>query len=163
MSEISVSQSGVTIVTQKDAHSIRVSQSGAMVVASYPSPNVLVSQSGVTVVTCILPEMPTNCKAEVTDGGILITWQDNCSFETGYRVERSIDNGETWSVIASLPRDSTSYLDTTPSGRIVYRIVAENGFCATASSVFRVSPRRSAQIIKSLEIPEHVQLFMKVN
>jgi hypothetical protein len=56
------------------------------------------------------PQAPGNPVAEVISGSqIDLSWSDT-SGETGYRVERSLDN-QTWSVIASINADSTTYSD----------------------------------------------------
>jgi uncharacterized protein (TIGR02145 family) len=57
-------------------------------------------------------QSPTNLTAQdIDDQSIQLTWTDNCSFESGYRLERSED-GSNFSVIAELGEDLTEYTDT---------------------------------------------------
>jgi fibronectin type 3 domain-containing protein len=62
-------------------------------------------------------------------------WQDKATNETAYSVERSTDN-KTWSVIASLPANSTRYTDTglKPGATYYYRVRCFNGPTASAYS-----------------------------
>src|SRR5205807_545284 len=58
------------------------------------------------------PAAPTNLVATAVSGTqIQLTWTDNATNETSYSVERSSD-GTTWSPIARLGANSTSYTDT---------------------------------------------------
>jgi len=58
---------------------------------------------------------------------VLVEWEDRSNNETAFYVDRSSD-GSTWTRIASLPANSTSYTDTpvTPTTVYFYRIVAYN-------------------------------------
>jgi hypothetical protein len=68
-------------------------------------------------------------------GAINLVWQDKATAETGYSVERSTDN-KTWSVIASLPANSTSYSDTslTLAATYDYRVRCFNGVSPSSYS-----------------------------
>jgi len=58
--------------------------------------------------------------------GILLVWRDNADDEDNYYVERN-DGG--WHVIATLPADSTNYLDTVNCDiAYLYRVRAGNAF-----------------------------------
>src|SRR5262249_6309186 len=75
---------------------------------------------------------PTNLAAKsVSSSEIDLSWTDNDARATGYQVESSPD-GVTWSVIASLGANSTSYADTTLAAATTcsYRVQAVS---ATAS------------------------------
>jgi uncharacterized protein (TIGR02145 family) len=55
---------------------------------------------------------PTNLTATaLNDSEIQLTWSDNCSFEDGYKLERSED-GATFTQIAELGANITEYTDT---------------------------------------------------
>jgi len=58
---------------------------------------------------------------------VKLTWKDNATIETGYTVERSL-NGITWSVLTTLPANTTTYTDTTslPATAYYYRVKATN-------------------------------------
>ena len=54
---------------------------------------------------------PTQLTAEpISDQQIELSWQDNCAFETGYRIERKEDNGN-FNVIGQVEENVTSYID----------------------------------------------------
>jgi hypothetical protein len=66
----------------------------------------------------------------VLPNSVSISWLDNSFNETAYLVERRGDTGY-FSVIATLPAGSTSYLDTSfiSTGTYTYRVYAVNGTC----------------------------------
>jgi len=69
---------------------------------------------------------PTNLTATaVNDAEISLTWQDNCSFEDGYRLERQEDGG-TWMQVSEVAEDVTVYTDSgLPYGpNYTYRVLA---------------------------------------
>ncbi len=69
---------------------------------------------------------PTSLTATSVDNEkVVLTWLDQSSSETGFKVERSIDN-TTWQEVASLAADSLQYEDTTVSidRRYYYRVAA---------------------------------------
>ncbi len=79
---------------------------------------------------------PTNLGATaVSSSQINLTWADNATSETSYRVERSTD-GTTWSAIANLGANSTSYADTEVTAGVTYsyRVRAFDGTTASAYS-----------------------------
>jgi len=69
-----------------------------------------------------------------TSSSLIVNWSDNATNETNYVLERST-NGTSFSVIATLPANSTSYNETalTPNTQYYYRVKAIN---ATESSVY---------------------------
>src|SRR5206468_4179295 len=68
-------------------------------------------------------------------GAISLAWQDKATNETSYNVERSSDN-KSWSVIATLAANSTSYTDTglTLNATYYYRVRCFNGPTASQYS-----------------------------
>lgn len=72
------------------------------------------------------PRTPTRLSALATvTGGHTLVWDDNANNEESYAVERKSIGSESWSVIASLPADSTSYVDSSTNGQIFhYRVRA---------------------------------------
>ncbi len=55
---------------------------------------------------------------------INLTWTDNCSFEQGFKIERSLDSLN-WQLVATIPADSCSYRDgSVRSNRIYYKVCA---------------------------------------
>ena len=76
----------------------------------------------------VSPTNPNSSGYNEATGEIGFSWIDNATDEDGYIVEVSIDGGVTWTEIADLPADSTSYND----GNIIcgtyylYRVKAYN-------------------------------------
>ena len=81
-----------------------------------------------------LPVAPSNVVAiVVSKGKIRVTWTDNATNETGFHVQRSKD-GRTWSTVATLGANSTTYTDTgLKTGTFYYRVGAYNAAGETAS------------------------------
>jgi hypothetical protein len=76
-----------------------------------------------------MPAAPTYLKATATSpSSVTLQWTDNATTETGYKVE-SAQNGGTYGEIASLPANSTSYINTGLSlgTKYKYRVRAVNG------------------------------------
>lgn len=76
-----------------------------------------------------IPAAPTDlAAAAVAFDKIDLAWTDHADNDTGYVVERSLD-GNSWSVVAVLPANSTSYQDggLSESTTYVYRVFAMNG------------------------------------
>jgi hypothetical protein len=87
------------------------------------------------------PAAPSNLVATGLDTqSIGLAWLDNSTDETGFTVERSPD-GTTWSVLASLPANTTAYTDAglNPGTTWSYRIRASNGVGSTLSNVATAS------------------------
>jgi FtsP/CotA-like multicopper oxidase with cupredoxin domain len=87
------------------------------------------------------PAAPTSLTAIAQPGpAVGLTWRDNATNESGFEVERSSDNGATFSLVGVAPaRTSTgnvTFVDTTPSGSTsyVYRVRAVNVTGASAWS-----------------------------
>jgi hypothetical protein len=74
------------------------------------------------------PDAPTNLTATAVPlWRIDLSWNDNSSNEDGFRIERS--SGGSWSTLAEVPANTTSYQDTTPTPGVTYsyRVFAHNG------------------------------------
>lgn len=67
-----------------------------------------------------LPLAPDNLQASGEGGKITVTWTDRSARETGYRVERATAGG-LFSEIASLPANTTKYLDESLTTGTEYR------------------------------------------
>lgn len=87
----------------------------------------------------IIPPSNLNFTNALTTGtpaasSLTVNWSDNAANETNYVLERSTD-GTSFTVIATLPANTTSYNETglTPNTQYYYRIKAIN---ATESSVY---------------------------
>lgn len=76
--------------------------------------------------SCSMPAFPTNFKATaISKSQIDLSWSDNASNETSYKVERYLSSGG-WVIIADLAPNSESYSDNglSPSTTYSYRISA---------------------------------------
>ncbi|HJQ68020.1 MAG TPA: choice-of-anchor D domain-containing protein [Blastocatellia bacterium] len=78
----------------------------------------------------LAPPAPSDLVATVVSATrVDLTWTDNSNNELGFRVLRSLDN-ITYTEIATLPPNTTSFSDTTvtPNTTFFYRVVAFNNF-----------------------------------
>ena len=83
------------------------------------------------------PIAPSNLAATASGNRISLTWKDNSSDETGFRVERSPD-GTTWTTLTTVGPGSIQYSDSdaklTCATSYSYRISAVNGAGATPTA-----------------------------
>ncbi len=85
-----------------------------------------------------LPAKPTDLTATAASTSqIDLSWTDNAGSETGYRIERSPD-GSTWTEIATVGANVTSYSDTGLSEATLYhyRVLAYDGGATSDCSNF---------------------------
>jgi hypothetical protein len=61
--------------------------------------------------------------------GVWVTWTDNASSEAGFRAERSLDSGVSWTPATTLGADSASFFDggRASEQQVCYRVIAFNG------------------------------------
>ena len=79
--------------------------------------------------TPIPPLTPTNAQpVTITSTSISMTWTDNATNETGYNILRKATTAANFSLVTSLPANSTSYTDTglSPNTSYDYHIQAYN-------------------------------------
>ncbi len=70
---------------------------------------------------------PTELSYSLSGNVVKLTWVDNSRVEDGYMVERKKE-GEQWRVIATLPQNANSYIDTLQSSGVYsYRVRAYKG------------------------------------
>ena len=89
-----------------------------------------------------VPDAPNGLSATTKSSSeIVLTWADNADDETGYHIERSVNNGSDFTHIASVAANVTTFTDTAlaASTPYVYRVHAMNlsgdsGFSNTASA-----------------------------
>lgn len=74
---------------------------------------------------------------------VKLTWQDKSNNETEFRIERALSGSSTWSKLASVSANGTSYQDKTVSAGTAYkyRVYAYNsyGYSGSASNVLSVT------------------------
>ncbi|MDB5322333.1 MAG: repeat-containing protein [Phycisphaerales bacterium] len=92
------------------------------------------SLAGSTYATTVLVAPTGTVATGVSTGEIDLVW-NNSEGETGYRIERSIDE-RTWATVATVGADVTSYANTGLAGgtRYIYRVRALNAGGASAPS-----------------------------
>lgn len=91
-----------------------------------PGPGLPIIEPGIILKP--LPAAPTELAlTTVTSTQITVSWKDNATDETGYKIERSIE-GQQWGLLRSLAANATSYTDTSaqPGNTYYYRVFAYN-------------------------------------
>jgi hypothetical protein len=67
------------------------------------------------------PDAPTRLAVtSVTSSRISIRWRDNADTESGYQIERKTGSTGTWSQIASVGPNVSTFTDTTLKARTTY-------------------------------------------
>src|SRR5690606_34163956 len=94
------------------------------------------NEASATTPALVVPVAPSNLV--VTPGGDknLLMWQDNSFNETGFRIEVSTNDGASWSTLATVPEDTTSY-EHSPLAvetAYLYRVFAFNAAGSSAPS-----------------------------
>lgn len=81
------------------------------------------------------PAPPSDLSAKESDKQIRLTWRDNSNNETEFRIERKQGQGGSWSQIATVGANVTSYNDTPQKGpTFYYRVRACNSAGCSAYS-----------------------------
>jgi hypothetical protein len=82
------------------------------------------------------PAAPSGLTAVLSSSSINLTWTDNSTTETGFKVERSANAGSTWSQIFLSAANAVSYSDSglTCGTTYVYRVRASNATGDSANS-----------------------------
>ncbi|WP_162299992.1 PKD domain-containing protein [Kineobactrum sediminis] len=113
--------------------------------------------------TASVPAAATHLVAgTVSATAINLSWQDNATDEAGFRVERSVDGGNSWMLVASVGTDSTSFIDSGLSAATTYsyRVTAfntagssepSNVDSATTSSATEISLQANAYKEKGVQ------------
>jgi hypothetical protein len=105
------------------------------------------SVSATVAYTAPIPAAPSNVTAAaVSNGWILVRWNDNSNNETGFIIQRSANNGVTWSNAGAVAANVRFFDDTTASksGNYSYRVYAYNSNGTSALSARTASVRPSA-------------------
>jgi hypothetical protein len=109
------------------------------------------------------PAAPTNLVINQTaDQKVEITWQDNSDNEDGFIIERKITEDNLFTILGSVPADTTNYIDTSVASNTSYdyRIKAHN---ATDSSAYSDVTSVFVQTITALIPPTKFQLLKLYN
>ncbi|MBA3482733.1 MAG: fibronectin type III domain-containing protein, partial [Pirellulales bacterium] len=68
----------------------------------------------------VIPTAPSALTATAAPGQVSVAWQDNSTNETGFTIERRIEAGGSWEVLATLPANSSTYINTGLSDGTTY-------------------------------------------
>ncbi len=75
-----------------------------------------------------VPEAPTNLTLKARGNGVSLGWTDNSTDETGFKVERSPNGSDSWSLLTTTAANVTSYTDSTAvkGATYYYRVSSTN-------------------------------------
>ena len=93
------------------------------------SPLPEIKNGSITIASVLLPAAPGSLNASAGSSSVInLTWNDNSNNETGFKVERSIDSLSGYSLIQTLPANTTAYSDTglTDGTKFYYMVYAYN-------------------------------------
>jgi fibronectin type 3 domain-containing protein len=100
----------------------------------------------------VVPNAPSVMAAStISSTRVDLTWQDNSNNETGFRVERSSNGNTSWTTIATLSSNTTSYSDTKglfPGVTYYYRVRSYNaaGNSAYSNEVTAITPGTAVDV-----------------
>ncbi len=93
------------------------------------SPAALTKNGSIIASSVSLPISPSGLNVDSTQfKNIFLKWVDNSINEDGYKVERSINNTNSWAIVRSLSQNSNTYIDTglVDGTKYYYRVFAFN-------------------------------------
>lgn len=99
-------------------------------------------------ISAVVPGAPSNLTATaISSNRIDLSWTDNSGGETGFKIERKIDSGGTYSQIATVSTNVTTYSDTglDPATTYYYRVrtyntAGDSGYSNEASATTQSAP-----------------------
>ncbi len=100
-------------------------------------PSLYLAQLEIRLNKGVPPDAPARLVVSRNDQAIMLNWLDIASNESGYKVEFSTDGGTTFTEIADLPADATSFMHTdfpAFNGQLTYRIYAVGNNCPSPYS-----------------------------
>ncbi|MEQ8703617.1 MAG: hypothetical protein RIC19_06845 [Phaeodactylibacter sp.] len=101
------------------------------------------------------PDAPARLEAAFTGGEVTLSWLDIAARETGYVVEVSYDDEETFEVIGTLPADADSFTDTNTAdfgGILSYRVFATGDCPSPYSNIAKAATVTSTRESKSVAV-----------
>jgi hypothetical protein len=103
----------------------------------------------------LAPDAPARLEAAFTGGEVTLSWLDIAARETGYVVEVSYDDEETFDVIGTLPADADSFTDTNTAdfgGILSYRVFATGDCPSPYSNIAKAATVTSTRESKSVAV-----------
>lgn len=98
--------------------------------------------------TALPPAAPVGTSATpMTGNAVMVGWIDNSNNETGFRIERSLDHGSTWTLVTTTPSWTTAFRTSGAPGeqQACFRVIAFNSHgdsppSATACTALPTAP-----------------------
>jgi len=89
----------------------------------------------ISIVNSNIPAAPSNLAATASAGKVTLTWKDNSSNESGFKVQRKPKTGNNaWTTVGSVSASVVTYVDSPGKGFFSYRVLATNASADSASS-----------------------------
>lgn len=115
--------------------------------------------SATTLAAVTLPSAPSGLVATgVSKSRVDLTWVDNASNEQGVKIERSSNGGSTWTQVAQVGANVTTFSDLTVSARktYLYRVLAYNtaGSSAYSNTATVTVPKAALAIPLTEAVPD---------
>ncbi len=102
----------------------------------------------------ILPETPTNLKAEINNNKVDLTWIDNAANESSYEIYRARNIYGDWELLQTLEANSVSYSDNDYDEKYSYLYTIRAITDSTQSEWSNVAPIEAQEVISSLASSE---------
>ena len=77
---------------------------------------------------------PSNLTGKGAKGSATLSWRDNSNNETGFTIERAASGSSTFTQVASVAVNASTFKDTVSKGAYVYRVRAFNGSATSTYS-----------------------------
>ena len=77
---------------------------------------------------------PSNFTGKGAKGSATLSWRDNSNNETGFTIERAASGSSTFTQVASVAVNASTFKDTVSKGAYVYRVRAFNGSATSTYS-----------------------------
>jgi len=87
-----------------------------------------------------MPNAPSNLTANVSGSGIVLNWTDNSDCETGFSIMRLVDDSGTFTELADISPDVTTYTDYDVSAGKCYEYKVYSRFPTTLSDFSNQAP-----------------------
>jgi hypothetical protein len=121
---------------------------------------------GAAVTVASIPATPTNLTATVISSHrINLAWQESSTNVSGFTIERTANNGSSWSTIATVDGTTLTYADTTvKKGKTYkYRVQAYNSAGTSAWSSVTPGATPAVQILAAAALPDSLPVESQGN
>jgi len=104
-------------------------------------------------------DAPTNLMVESHgENWVTLSWDDPASYNTGFEIDRSVDEGSTWTELETVDGNTTTWTDydVTPGVNYIYRVV-------TLTETGQSEPSSTVELTTSLYAPTDLYLELVDN